>query len=606
MFTVTIGSTECFDQDTWEVDPFSRWIDDPEGTWVEECNFHDSIILLNNFSINHSSDHRSTVDFQVYDATSILDFVEGSVVTIRDEDYDIIFAGVIASGGGVKVQRLEGPIDCRIHTITAIDWTWLLDKRLVYLAVSNQLAGDIVKLIISTILIDEGVTIGQVDDGDLVKEFRAGYCTATDALNSLSEYSGFIWFIDQEKKLYFVPQSTYTCDYDISEFIPTKTATPFLAALTKGNNSYRNRQFLIGGKGTTNLITEEQKGDGSNRTFKVGRQLASQPIIAVNGIGKTVGIGQVDPDGSHDFYWNEGSDTITQDNTGTILELTDTWHIEYYGLYDVINAASDFEEITIRALLDGTSGIVESVLTGTMVTTQAAAIDACEAKLARYSRDAEKIEFETVEEIGKYLAAGTILPDASQPTKEYLITDLSITTDGGVLSYHVTACDGPADTAWENYYVDRDLAARTGIIELGTINEANVLVYLGLMNTWYLTDYPNPFAYSEVDSVLPGEPLIPGFAVVDRWLYVAIYRDGIEIFRKSVLSVENETDRDFVTCFIAASEAVGNISHLGLWGGEQCSSIPGSGIELDKQEYVRNKTGLETLQITFTEIKGWT
>ena len=48
-----------------------------------------------------------------------------------------------------------------------------------------------------------------------------------------------------------------------------------------------------------------------------------------------------------------------------------------------------------------------------------------------------------------------------------------------------------------------------------------------------------------------------------------------------------------------------NISHVALWGGVNCSSIPGSGIELDKQVYVKTKINLESLQFNWSELKGW-
>lgn len=601
MLTVDIGDYECYDQDTWEATPFDRWSDHPTRTWAEECNFKDSIVLLNNFEVDHSCDYRSTTSFEVWDENCDLEFLEGSIVTIRDDDSEIIFQGVISSGGGIETEVLLGPVYHQIHKVRAIDWTYLSDKRVISMAHDNMLAGNIVRDIITAVLAEEGVTVGEIQDGLVVTEFRAGYCTVTEALKALARYCGFVCYIDQLKQLYFVDRTTYVGDYDISEFTPQDTWKK-----TKGNANYRNREYLIGGKGTTNLITEEQKGDGSTKTFKVSRPLALVPLVKVNNVTKTIGILNVDPVGSHDFYWNEANDTITQDDNGTALSSTDVWHIEFYGLYDIINSASDYAEITRRAALDGTSGIVEEVMTGDLITTQVAAVNECMGRLKVFALDAEKIEFDTVEPIGKYLACGTILPCAVDPTKKYLITNLKIKSEQGLTVYSVTACDGPADTAWEDYWTELDLSATASTISLGSINGTSAVIFKSFSKTWYESDRPNPFNCAEVgNSTLPGNTLIPGFDPQDRWTYIVVYSSSAEIFRKEVTSVEHGTETDIISCIILEAECVGTISHIGLWGGEQCSDVAGSGIELDKQIYSRNKTIAETIQISFTEIMGW-
>lgn len=599
---IEVGAIQCYNEDTWNDTPFERWLAHPTRTWVEECNFRDSIILLSNFELNFSSDYRSTASFEVWDEDCSLDFQEGSIVSIRDDEYNLIFEGVIASGGNILTQKMLGPVYHQIHKITCVDWTWLGDKRVLSLAVDGALSGDIVRSIISLVLSEEGVTVGEIQDGEIVTQFRAGYCTVTEALKSLAKFAGYICFIDAQKRLYYVEPGTYVGPHDISEYVPQDVQD-----ITKGNSSYRNREYLLGGQGTTDLIIEEQKGDGSTKTFKVSRPIATTPVIEVNSIAQTVGILNVDPAGSYDFYWNASSDTLTQDNNGTTLLPTDVFHCEYYGLYDVVNSASDFNEIASRAALDGTSGIIEQVMTGaTLVTSQAAAIAICAAEVSKFAVPAEKIEFETVETIGKDLAAGNILPDAAHPDKQYLITNLKISMDGSITTYGVTACDGPADTAWEDYWTELDLAATAGTIHLGTVNNSGILILKNFTNTWSEGDYPNPFAYATVDpATMPGNSLVPGFAVADRWKYLVVYIQGVESFRKQILSVEHLSDRDIISCILESSDAVGDISAVALWGGCECSDALGSGIELDKQTYLKSKSLLESIQVSFTEIQGF-
>jgi hypothetical protein len=471
------------------------------------------------------------------------------------------------------------------------------------MAVENQYAGAIVTTIFNTVLIDEGVTIGEIQQGTLIPEFRAGYSTLTEALDALAEYSEFIWFITEARELYFIAPATYNAPRALTDGDILEDTYNY----SIGNDQYRNRQYSIGGQGRTVQLTEDRAGDGKTRAFKLSRAVAIKPIVLVNGYEKTVGIGQLDPDGSHNFYWNEDSDTITQDPSGTILTSSDTLRVVYYGLYKVINSASDYEQIQARAALDGTSGIIEGVMSGSLMTTAAAAIAAAQAKLSKYAKDAKKFDFQVV---SNEFAVGTMLPiefTAFDFPVDYLITNIHITEDedGGGPLYAVTCCDGPASTEWEEFHKDILIEARSGKIEIGALNDADLLVYKGFSKTWRPTNYPNPFICAVVgDAEYASDCWMPGFDPDDRWMCVVVYRAGFEVFRKAVLAVEHLSDRDYASCYIAASEAVGAISHIGLWGGQACSATPYSGILLDKQTYSRVKTNKESLQIVFTEISS--
>jgi hypothetical protein len=601
MFFIDVGSQKLYDQDTWEVDQFSYWSDDLITTWIDECNFRDSLYLEGSPDIGIGVYGRSTAEFAIWDEDAIWHYYQGQVVEIRDDNYELLFGGVVET---VEEERIKGPVNHRVHHLACVDWNWIADKRLLFMSVENQHAGDIVTTIFNTILIDEGVIIGEIQEGALIPEFRAGYCTLTEALDSLAEYSEFIWFITEARELYFITPTTF----DAPRALADNDILEDTYNYSIGNDQYRNRQYSIGGQGRTNQLTEEFAGDGKTRTFKLSRSVAIEPAITVNGSPKTVGIGQVDADGTHDWYWNEDSDSIIQDSTGTILSTSDTLRVVYIGLYKVINSASDYAQITARAALDSTSGIIEEVMTGSLMTSADAAVAAAEAKLSRYARDAKKFDFQTV---SNEFAVGTMLAiefTAFDFVNDYLITNIHITEDddGGGPSYAITCCDGPASTEWEDVYKDINHEARSGKIEIGALNDSDLLVYKGFVKTWIEVDYPNPFNCGVVDDAeYASDPLIPGFDPQDRWMYVVVYNAGTEIFRKAVLAVEHLTDRDYASCYIAASEAVGTISHIGLWGGQGCSATPGSGIELDKQVYVRDKTNSESLQVVFTQIKGW-
>ena len=592
-----MGTQKLYDQDTWNEDPFTRWSDDPTSTWIGECNFRDFLYLLDSFDVDLTIYGQSLATFSIWDEDAVWNYTPGQVVEIRDADYDLLFGGVIDN---VEIERIKGPVNHIVHQLSCIDWTWIADKRLLFMAVANQYAGDIVNTIYDTILIDEGITIGEIQQGALIAEFRASYSSITEALDSLAESSDFIWIITENKKLYFVAPATYTASAPLEDADILEDTYNY----TFGNTQYRNRQYVLAGQGRTSLLTESFAGDGQTRVYKTSRPVALVPTITINAAVKTVGIGQVDT--GKDFYWNADSDSITQDSNGTILTKDDVLQVVYYGLYKIVTATSDFAAIADRSILDGTTGIVEAVVSGSGLTTASAAIAAATAKLTRFSRDATKFDFQTVLNT---LACGQMLPiefSAFDFAVSYLITNIKIAEDEGGPVYSVTCCDGPVNSEWEDVFKDIHIEAKTGKIDIGVINDSDVLVFKGFTKTWNIDDRPNPFHSGVVaDDELPGDQWIPGFAPADRWKYIVVYRANVEIFRKAVLSVEYGVDVDYASCYLTATEAVGDISHIGLWGGEQCTAVAGSGIGLDKQTYTRTKTNLESLQVVFSENKGW-
>jgi hypothetical protein len=604
MFFITVGSQHLYTGDTWNDNPFEPWIVNPMGTWIERSNLRDSLYLTESLEIALAVFGRSTATVAIWDENAEWEYQQGQIVEIFDHTYTKLFSGVIET---IEKERILGPVRHYVHKLSCVDWTWAAEKRLVTLGVDGMLAGDIVLLLWNTILKDEGITIGEVQDGAVIPEFRAGFAQISEALKSLAEYSDFIWFINENRQLYFIAPTTYVAPRALEDEDIIESSYDYEI----GNPEYVNRQYISGAKCNTDLKIREFAGDGKTRVFKLDWPVAVAPTMTLNGTPVTLGTDQVDT--GKDFYWNLDNDSITQDSEGTILTVADTLHVEYIGLYNSINSATDYEEVAKRASLDGTSGIVEAIADGSLLTTATAAIAAATAKLTRYARDAEKFTFDTPN--GSEFACGQMLDihfSAFDFTKPFLITNIVITEpteDNDVdtcVNYSITCIDGPASTDYDSVILAMNIATKTGKVELGTVTSDALLVYRGFIKTWLEADYPNPFNCGVVaDDELPGDPYVPGFDPDDRWKYLVVYQGGHEIFRKALLSVEHATDRDYASCFVSSLEAVGNISHLGLWGGEQCSDVPGSGIELDKQVYVRSKTLTESLQVVFTEIRGW-
>jgi hypothetical protein len=76
---------------------------------------------------------------------------------------------------------------------------------------------------------------------------------------------------------------------------------------------------------------------------------------------------------------------------------------------------------------------------------------------------------------------------------------------------------------------------------------------------------------------------------------------GIEDGRKPVAKRIDSVGEIFTLSYLSPLDANVNISHLGFYGGTKATHVVGTGVEIDKQAYVKNKTELESVQVEKTD-----
>jgi hypothetical protein len=589
---------------TWEEVGALTWEEAGAYTWQELFGYELSIEIAgvaigsprrDSFSIQHRLEERSTADFQIIDKGDGYAFEYGQEVIIRDIDSDIIFGGIISEA---KKEQLTPPWASCIHHIACTDYHALADRR-VFLAAYEETTGADIVYDVLDVLSEEGVTEGEIQAGEDLENLSFNRVMCSEALEKAAELCGFTWFIDQEKRLYFVARGTYSAAWDIDStgaHIRQRSLE-----VVAGNPEYRNVQYIQGGQALTSTQTETFVGDGTARSFALRYPPAKQPTITLNGAAQTIGI-KADTTG-YDWYWSKGDLILAQDISGTVLEPEDELVVQYVGSYKLIAKASQASEITRQALAQGFgSGKIEHVAKDAAVESQDSAMAMARAKLLHYARIGTKVRYETFD---SGLAAGVLqeidYPVAGLDAIQALITAIEITSEGGKLLYRVEACDGPVEDSWEKIFCR--LADETKRSSSESLGEADVVQGLEeFSKVWTSSDHPNPFLAVYPGSATPADVDFPCLADDDKLSYCVLYTGGIEFFRKPITSQTIGATQIDTICLILATEANGTvISHVGLWGGDTCSATAGSGIEMEKHAYVKTKNSLESLQLNFTD-----
>lgn len=522
--------------------------------------------------------------------------------------------------------------NAKIHKIQCVDYLYISDKRIIAKVYTNLTAGYIIKDILTNYLTVEGVTAGTIQDGPNVTQAVFNYCTVTTAIQKLAEMAGFEFNIDANKQLNFFHRAT-----NYNDTVITETSTIQNVQVEPVAEDYRNKQYIKAGMDTTDPQTEVKTGDGTSTSFVLSYPLATVPTITLGGVNQSVGIRGVET--GKQWYWNKGENIISADNGATPLTSAQALTITYRGLFNIVAISYDQAEINRMQGLDGTTGIVESVVDDPLSTTRQAAFDSASAKLKRYAKVGRRITFDTtISGLGVGQLINVTLPTYNIDDY-YLIESckaVELGTDDGRLLYSLSVVDGSATGGWANFFIQL-AAANNNFVVRENIQQNEILsTYQSFTKNWLQTDSINIFKdVLPSDTLYPSATLYPEFEDYNRVKYVAFYdASNNEIFRKQItkqtLGTSNGVTTLTSTTYIAPFDmqntsgdfnylypsgtlypndllflAFNNVSYIGWVGGASANSTAGSGYIVDKQAYNHTKTNLESIQIDKFDTKGW-
>jgi hypothetical protein len=359
-----------------------------------------------------------------------------------------------------------------------------------------------------------GVTNTTVQQGNLLTEQVCNYITVAVSLDQISAKTGFTWWIDAWRILYFQQYTLRAAPWSISKDVTTQTYLNLLEAtikVTDGNPTYRNTQYALGGVNTTATQTETRVGDGNTQAWAMAFPLAKVPTIKVNGVTKTVGIKGVST--GKDFYWSKGDAVISQDISATKLINTDTLQVQYQGEFPTVAVVNNQSEISSRQSVEGFgTGIVEAVITSRQVSSSTAAFELCNAQLNKYGMIAKKLEFSTTTD---GLAAGQVLTvtivEHGLNNVQMLIETVITTEVDNTAYFAVTAILGPVDGSWAKIFdVMSQMVASAASDNVVTTGTNTVALLQTFPETWTWTD---SFTVTVQACHFPGATLYPGATV---------------------------------------------------------------------------------------------
>ena len=415
----------------------SLYIDEVENTEYISVNYDHQL----------GSRKTATIKLKGLDGVSSFRPEIGDPIRVVDQDGSQLFAGSIDSFE--QEQNFEGSQEV-FTMIRAVGREKICDRFVVARVYESSTLKVIVEDIVATIMPDEGIDTSEVETGPTFTKVVFPYYDVTRCFNELAEIANMSWWIDDSavtKKLYFKESTSIAAPWSISD-------TDFnVLKLKIGRNrsKYRNRQYLIGGAEVTSARTDTFMGDGARTAFGLNYPCAEAPTsIKVNSVEKTIGVRAKET--GYDWYWQKGSNEITQDDGDTPLSGISTLEVTYVGQYPFAAVVQDDIEILARQAAEGGSGIYESVEQDRTVENSTQGSEKVIALLAKYGNIQDIATFSTRT---PGLRAGQLIPIQNATfdiDEDFLIQGVTGHVADGQFIFNVTAVCGTGLDTWIAFF----------------------------------------------------------------------------------------------------------------------------------------------------------
>ena len=502
--------------------------------------------------------------------------------------------------GIVDTANNQARFGIREHEITVVDNHYFVDKRIYAKAFIQVKTGEIVKQLVDDILHEEGIWYDDesIHEGtETTITFNYDYCN--NVLEKLADRSGYVWWVDNDKKLYFQDPRTITNDNPITPDIIKHGSLVIEYDLAQ----FRNTQYIKGAMELSDVITTTTVFDGTNTNFVMQLPVGELIKVRMKYHDETEfhdvnpeNIGKKNEDDRKPIMWAYGDNTITIDRgylvTGDEIEFV------YRGIIPVIGLSVNKRQVEELAKYEGGSGKVENIETEPELVGALAALQSANAKNQKYG-DLNQMTIKLITGKEGYEAGDLVyvdLPDEGIQ-EDFLVEKVETYEQDGFIWYDLTLVRGNVHESWARRFqraLERNDTANSDELKLEEI----IVVARDYSKVWYSDDVPSPFQvlYPSPDT-FPGATTYPGFYEEKRITKVIITVDGqeYEINKTNYIDTEN-----LLTLFyVNPGELNGQWTQLKFYGESLGQDILFDVIDVDFE-----KNELEAIQIQRMEIRG--
>ncbi|MCK9327951.1 MAG: hypothetical protein M0P69_20820, partial [Bacteroidales bacterium] len=222
------------------------------------------------FSVSGRLGSRTVCSFTLIDCPPGAITIEvGAEVVATDASATRIFAGTIDSIS----ETYDMTDSVRTITVNCVDYSQIADRHLVAYAYdltdasANWKAGEIIRDVVERFWRDgsvlESVDTSNVADGPEIEKAVFNYLPSSQVFDELAELTGYVWYIDYNKNLYFIDSTMNAAPFGL-----TNTGGQWRdLAISSNREMYRNIQYIRAGVAETEERTDTVTTTSADQTL---------------------------------------------------------------------------------------------------------------------------------------------------------------------------------------------------------------------------------------------------------------------------------------------------------------------------------------------------
>ena len=224
----------------------------------------------------------------------------------------LIFGGTITEIETVNTSAGSGGGILLVDEVTAVDWGWTMDKKLIVASFANMDPADIVAAIVPS---GFDVTTYVQRAGYNISSIKFNYEQCTKCLQALASQIGWQWYVDANKAVHFFLAENNNAPITIDDSTGGFEYNTLDVDINLQN--MKNSVYVIGGTYAKIIdiahAVDNYQGNGVQTGFGLIYSYISSTIaILVNGVGQSVGIlNQVTNPAAFDVLYDPGGRTLT-------------------------------------------------------------------------------------------------------------------------------------------------------------------------------------------------------------------------------------------------------------------------------------------------------
>lgn len=259
------------------------------------------------------------------------------------------------------------------------------------------------------------------------------------ALSAVSKDS--YWYSDAWRNYHLLERTTTPAPWDIDDGQDLLAGQqPIQLQLTETHDKQSTFTYAVGTNILLDALNATIVGDGSNKTFNLPQKIAKVPTITLNGGAQTVGILGIDT--GKDWYWNQGSTTLTQDPGGVTLTAADALLVAYQFTYAGVASSPNYTGAVERQKDEAGSGSYDHVIQISQIVTSDELLAIAVSYSQQYGIPAKTAKISTLR---PGITTGQLqhitLPDIGADD-DFLVATMKLSSKQKVLQWDYTAFSG--------------------------------------------------------------------------------------------------------------------------------------------------------------------